>query len=396
MESAGHPGPPRLPEWLPVAPRAEIALELALEAGFDLAGIAPLAPPAQADRVREWVARGHHAGMDWLERSLETLCDPRRLLPEGRSMLVVGLSHARGPVALAEGARVARYAAGRDYHLRIGKMLRKLGARLAAEGFGDGWRKMVDAAPLLERSHAAEAGLGFESRAANLLHPRFGPWFFLGELLLEADLDPTPTPPAGSCGTCTACIEACPTGALREPGVLDANLCLSYHTIENRGAIPGDMREELGPWVFGCDVCSEVCPWGRRAEDTADDHGTHAAVDPERRGSLLDWLATPEEGFAEAFQGSALRRPRREGLVRNAALALGHRPSEEGRAGLLAALEDPSPRVREAAGWSLAWAHGQDRGVAQALERAAGREQDPAARGDLAASRRLLGERSES
>ncbi len=374
--------------------RSEIALEMALEAGFDLAGIAPLEPPPAAGRFRAWLAAGRHAGMDWLQRQAERICDPRRLLPDGRSLLVVGLGHPRPPVALAGGGRVARYAAGRDYHNLMGKRLRKLARRLEAAGFEGRSRGIVDAGPLLERSHAAAAGLGFESRAANLLHPRFGPWFFLGELVLEAELDPTPAPPAGSCGTCTACIEACPTGAIREAGVVDSNLCLSYHTIENRGSIPPELHAELGDWAFGCDVCSEVCPWGRRDGDASETHGTHRAVS---EAGLVDWLRSGRETFAEEFRGSALRRARRDGLARNAALVLGNRPSEEGGSALREALADPSPLVREAAGWGLARGHGADAGTADAIDAARARETDPAAERGLAAARAHLAgvERSE-
>ena len=351
-------------------------VELALEAGFDLAGIAPLRPPRAAGRFEAWLAAGHHAGMSWLERDRGRITDPRRVLPEGRSLLVVGMGFARPAVALPAGARVARYAAGRDYHNRMGKLLAKLARRLVGLGLSGSTRAIVDAGPLLERSHAAEAGLGFESKAANLLHPRLGPWFFLGELLVDRELEPTPTPPAGSCGTCTACLDACPTAAIREPGVVDARLCISYHTIENRGPVPHALRPAVRDWAFGCDVCSEVCPWGLRAPDASAGFGTHAAV---AGRDLLDWLRVGEEAFGELFRGSPLQRARRAGLARNAALALSASPSDAGREGLLEALGDPEALVREAAFWSLSQAHGSERGVARALERALGGESDPEA-----------------
>jgi epoxyqueuosine reductase len=322
--------------------------------------------------------------MGWLERNRERILDPGRILPGARSLLVVGLGHARAAVRTSDGGRIARYAAGRDYHNVIRRRLRKLARALGGRGLSGGSRAIVDAGPLLERSHAAEAGLGFASKAANLLHPRFGPWFFLGELLLEAEVEPTPFPPAGSCGTCTACLDACPTGAIREPGVVDSNLCLSYHTIENRGSVPHALRALLGDWVFGCDVCSEVCPWGERAPDSSERFGTHAAVEG---SDLADWLRTPPERFGEIFRGSALQRARRDGLARNAALVLGARPSERGRDALLAALEDRSPRVREAAFWALARGHRDDALVRAALDRARGREPDPLARADMETTR---------
>ncbi|HJP02596.1 MAG TPA: tRNA epoxyqueuosine(34) reductase QueG [Planctomycetota bacterium] len=353
--------------------RTEHALDLAREVGFDLAGVAPLAPPPAAEHFERWLEEGRHGSMEYLERNSERILDPKRILPEGSSILCVGLAHSRPTFALPDGARVARYAAGRDYHNVLGKLLEKLARRLAAEGFGGPWRKIVDAGPLLERSHAARAGLGFESRAANLLHPDFGPWFFLGELLIEEPLVPTEGPLPGSCGTCRACIDACPTGAIFEPGRVHAPDCISYQTIENRGPVPREMRERLGEWAFGCDVCSEVCPFGDGTPDLSERFGTHAALSDE---GLVSWLTVGED-FSTRFRGSPLQRPRRAGLARNAALVLGNRPSEEGRRALLRALSfDPSPLVREASSWSLARAHGADREVRPALERARSLEVD--------------------
>ncbi len=355
-------------------------LELALETGFDLAGLTPLRPPRAAERFEAWLAAGHHADMDWLERERERILDPRRILPEGKSLLVVGLGHARAPIALEGGGRVARYAAGRDYHNRMTKLLRKLRRRLVERGVLGASRIVVDAGPLLERSHAAEAGLGFESRAANLLHPRFGPWFFLGELFLDLEVESTAAPPAGSCGTCTACLDACPTGAIRSPGVVDAGACLSYQTIENRGSVPRELRPLASDWVFGCDVCSEVCPWGREAPDSAADWGTHPAVER----SLVDWLRTPAERFAQDFRGSPLQRPRRAGLARNAALGLAGAPSEEGRDALREALRaDPAPAVRETAAWSLIHVHAADAGVRAEVLRAAAHDPDPEVQSEI-------------
>jgi epoxyqueuosine reductase len=357
-----------------------IALELAREAGFDLAGIAPLAPPPDAGRFAEWLDRGHHAGMDYLARNRERILDPRKILPSGRSLLVVGLAHSRAAVELPGGGRVARYAAGRDYHNVVTKKLRRLRRRLEEAGLAGRSRAIVDAGPLLERSHAAHAGLGFLSKAANLLHPRFGPWFFLGELLLEVELEPTSAVPTGSCGTCRACLDACPTQAILEPGRVDAGRCLSYQTIENRGPIPSELRERMADWVFGCDICSEVCPWGREAPDTSQRDGAHPAV---AAGSLVRWISRREERTS-SLAGSALQRPKRAGLARNAAIVLGNRPSEEGQLALLAALTfDSSAVVREAAGWALGRGHGEEPGTVAALERALTREPDPKAHAGL-------------
>ena len=366
---------------------SEDVLARARAAGFDLAALVPLAPPRRAEAFRAWIAAGHHADMAWLERQRERILDPRQVLPGEGTLLVVGLGHAREAVRTAEGARIARYAAGRDYHNLMTKRLRRLARELTEAGLAGRTRAIVDAGPLLERAHAAEAGLGFESKAANLLHPDHGPWFFLGELLLEAELPAPPSaPPAGSCGTCTACLDACPTEALVAPGVLDARLCLSYHTIENRGTIPHELRASLGPWVFGCDVCSEVCPWGREAPDRAEVFGTHPAVEGAR---LVDWLALDEEAFRERFRGSPLQRPKRAGLLRNAALVLGNLGREEALTPLTGALEDPAPEVRAAAFWALHRAFPPER-VEALLTRALEREEDPATAADY--RRTLAGE----
>ncbi len=365
--------------------RTELARSLASEAGFDLTGVAPLAPPPSAAHFADWLDAGRHGDMDYLERFRERILDPRKIRESGRSLLVVGLSHARAPVELPGGARIARYAASRDYHNVMGRMLKKLGKRLASEGFGDHWRKIVDAGPLLERSHAAEAGLGFESKAANLLNSDLGPWFFLGELILEEELPPTNTPPIGSCGTCTACIDACPTQAIVSPGTVHAPLCISYHTIENSGSIPRELRSQLGEWLFGCDICSEVCPHGWTAEDVSGRSGTHPAVEAAQTGpGPLAWLSTPAEELGETLFGSPLKRAGAEGLARNTALFLGNSPSEEGREVLLGALANrPEAQVRLAAAWSLAHAHGADAGVRSALEKAAGQEAAPEAAAEL-------------
>ena len=371
------------------APRVQAALvhEMALELGFDLAGVAPLRRPHRAREFEDWLLAGRHAGMTWLERDRERILDPRGTLPEGRSLLVVGLGHSRGAAETVEGARVARYAAGRDYHNYFKKRLVRLARRLERLGLAGAWRAVADAGPLMERSHAAEAGLGFESKAANLLHPTWGPWFFLGELLLEAEIEPTPAPPAGSCGTCRACIDACPTGALIEDGVLDANRCLSYHTIENHGSIPHELRDAAGEWAFGCDVCSEVCPWGSSATDTTSRLGTHPVLEL----GVLGWFETPARRWSQVFNGSVLQRPARDGLLRNGALTLAARPSDEGRSTLERALDsEASPFVREAVYWALARAHRDEGRVREALDSAEAREPDESARSRMARTRREL------
>jgi epoxyqueuosine reductase len=385
------PGPPqRSPES-----RRELILEQAREIGFDLVGIAPFGPPPDAARFERWIEEKLHGTMGYLERGQAATVDPRSQWPAGKSLLVVGLGHSRPALHLPGGGRVARYAAGRDYHNVISKMLGRLRRALLREGLASPGSGFVDATPLLERSHAAEGGLGTPSKAANLLDVRLGPWFFLGELILDLDLSPTPAPSRlPSCGTCTACIDACPTDAILEPGKVDATRCISYHTIEHRGLVSHDLRSQAGEWAFGCDVCSEVCPWGSKAPDLSSRFGTRAALEegasPE--GSLVDLLATSAEGaddtgHKERWRGSPLRRPGRVGLARNAAIVLGNRPTEAGLEALVASLEaDPSPTVRAAAAWALTTAHLEDAGVRASLDRALSREPAAEAARDMRAS----------
>ena len=364
----------------------QTAREIAHELGFDLSGATPLAPPKRASEFDSWLAAGRHGTMEYLERQRDRIVDPARVLQGGTSLLMVGLGHSRGAVELEGGARVARYAAGRDYHNWIGKRLIQLRRRLEKAGLRGPFRGVVDAGPVMERAHATQAGLGAESKAANLLAPRFGPWFFLGELIVGEELDPSPSQtssPLPNCGTCTACIDSCPTEAIVAPGQVDARRCISYLTIEQRGPIDRELRAAMGPWVFGCDICSEVCPWGHAAPDSSQRLGTHRALEAEDASPLIAWL-TRSVGFSDHFNGSPLQRPRREGLARNAAIVLGNLPSEEGRAALLQALEvDSSPVVRAAAGWALGRGHGEDAGVDSALDDALARETDSVARLDL-------------
>jgi|688.fasta_scaffold00755_12 epoxyqueuosine reductase len=338
--------------------------EWARELGFDLFGIAPLRPPRDAAHFEDWLGRGHHAGLSWLEQQRERILDPRKVLPEGRSIVVLGMGHSRPAVEMEGGGRIARYAAGRDYHNLLIKRVRRLLRRMKSEGLVREARTMADAAPLLERSHAAEAGLGFLSKAANLLHPSFGPFFFLAELLVDLDLEPTAGPLAGSCGTCTACMEACPTGAILEPGRVDAGRCISYHTIESSGPIPEAIASEIGPWAFGCDVCSEVCPWTRKAPDLSGRWGTNRVVE----GGLVRWLEAPAD-FEGWTEGTALRRAGAAGLARNAAIALASVQTDASQRALLKALRSHAePLVRDAAAWSLRRAFSLDQEVQKALD----------------------------
>jgi epoxyqueuosine reductase len=301
---------------------AERAKQIARQAGFDLAGVAALTPAATAGAYRDWLARGDQAEMSWMARNVELRADPRRLLPGAMSALVVGLRYA--PLAGEPPAgdlwpKVARYARGRDYHEIVRERLATVAAELGHSIPGCRSRICVATAPLLERELAARAGLGAVGKNTQLIDPQAGSWFLLGELLLTADLAPD-APVADLCGDCARCLEACPTGALTAPFRLDARRCISYWTIEHRGEIPAPMRPHLRDWVFGCDVCQEVCPWNARPAAVANrDFEVPAA---RRELDLAGLLALGVEAYRERFRGSPLKRAKLEGLQRNAALAL--------------------------------------------------------------------------
>jgi epoxyqueuosine reductase len=397
-------------------PRAAASLlkSWALAAGFDRAGVAALAPSEHGAALLRWLARGEQAGMGYLERRVEARLAPATVLPGAQSALCVALQYQ--PLAGEEEPAgdlwpwVARYARGRDYHDVMGERLAGLAARIAAAFPGVGARPYVDTGPVLERELAARAGLGAVGKNTNLLHPEGGSWFLLGELFLTLDLAPD-APLADLCGSCTRCLEACPTGALPEPYRLDSNRCISYWTIEHRGALPAAARERVGEWVFGCDICQEVCPWnaapperrgglpggatgsaGRRAHEGATEGQTAPPLDhpelrlpPARAGlDLAALLALGREEYVERFRGSAMKRAKLEGLQRNAAVAMGNRGDRRHVPALAAALAGGTPLVRSHAAWALSRIGGAAarRALAAALES----EPDEGVRAEVAAA----------
>ena len=365
----------------------------AREAGFDRAGAATLEPLERGDVFLRWLERGEHAGMGYLARRSEERLDPAAVLAGARSVVCVALVYhplvaGEGDPPAAGGAapepegdlwpRVARYARGRDYHNLMGKRLRKLARRVREAFPGAGTRTYVDTGPVLERELAARAGLGVAGKNTCLLSREHGSWFLLGELFTTLDLAPSaPEPLADLCARCTRCLDACPTGALPEPYRLDATRCISYWTIEHRGPIPEEVRPTLGDWVFGCDVCQEVCPWNLRWEERAD-RGGRAPADhpdlrlPEHRADLdlAGLLRLDRAGYEEKFRGSAMKRARLEGLKRNAAIAMGNRGDERYVPALKRTMRsEQDPAVREAAAWALEQiSEGREAGSAVARE----------------------------
>jgi epoxyqueuosine reductase len=339
------------------------AKEVALALGFDLAGVAPAEPAPRAEYLREWLARGYAGEMAWLARRVEARIDPRRVLAGARSAIALGLVYDPGEPpeapARAASARVSRYAGGEDYHDVLLERVRSFEAALPAlAGRPVRTRGYVDTGPLQERALAARAGLGWIGKHTLLIHPRLGSWLFLAVVLTDLALAPD-EPEPDHCGSCRACLDACPTGAFPEPYVLDATRCISYTTIETRGAIPEALRDGHGAWAFGCDVCQEVCPWNRRErrERPGDPLGLRARLAPREpwRRPALAWLLALDEGaWRQAARGTALKRARWRGLVRNALVAAGNSGDAALAPLVRAHAEGPDPLLAEHARWALA------------------------------------------
>ena len=328
----------------------------ALEAGFDLAGVAEAAAPRELAFFAEWVARGLAGEMSYLTGQVGRRSDLRTAFPWARSVLCVALQYdtphpySTGTETPRDAGWLSRYAWGDDYHDVMKAMLDRVLASLRAEAGPFEARTYADTGPVVERAYAAAAGLGAWGKNTCLLHPEHGSWFFLGEVVtgLEMEAD---APRTDMCGSCTACLDACPTGALTAPYVLDATRCISYLTIEVKGAIPEDRRAGVGRHVFGCDICQDVCPWNRKRRRRGP-----AAFEP-RPGSLapdLGALASlDDEAFRDRFRRSPVKRAKRRGLLRNVAVAMGNAGAEAHRPALERLADDADPVVREHARWAL-------------------------------------------
>jgi len=287
----------------------------ALELGFDRVAVGPARPPAHGAALRRWIDNGYAGTMAYIERRLGERLDPERVLPGVASVVCVALNYHQGEMADDSWAGVARYAWGRDYHDVMIPRLEQLAEHLT-ELCGASCRGYVDTGPVLERDLAAAAGLGWIGKNTMLLEPGLGSWFFIGVILTTAALDHD-VPLPDRCGTCRACLDACPTGAFAAPYVLDARRCISYLTIEHRGPIDPDLQTQMGSWQFGCDVCQSVCPWNRKAPVTRE-----AAFWPREPYPEADAVAAmSDEEFRDRFAGTAMLRPKAAGMRRNAAIA---------------------------------------------------------------------------
>jgi epoxyqueuosine reductase len=337
---------------------SEAVCALARECGFELAGVAAAEPVEETAWYREWVARGYAGEMRYLTGRRAALReDPRHLLASVRSIVCVGkLYQTPWPQSTQfhddERAWISRYAWGDDYHDTLRRGLERLAARMAERAGAFEWKICVDTAPLLERSYARLAGLGWIGKNTCLINQQGGSWFFLGELLVSLRIPPD-GPPPDRCGTCRRCIDACPTAAIVPGGMgytVDSRLCISYFTIEQRGAVPEEVRGGIGGHVFGCDICQDVCPWNRRAPVTGD-----ASFAPRHFAPPLTELARlTEDEFRAMFRGTPVTRARYAGFLRNVAIAMGNRGLPQFRAPLekLALSEDAV--VAEHARWALA------------------------------------------
>jgi len=341
--------------------RGQTPRELALLAkghayalGFDLVGITALGPAETAPAFEAWVEAGRAGTMAYLERGAAKRHDTRLPLPGTTHAIVVGMDYGgkepSGPVA--------RYARGDDYHDVMESRLRELHRRLE----GDAGRTVpgkpyVDTGPLLERDLARRAGLGWFGKNTNLINPQRGSFFFLGALVVDVALATDAPFEADRCGTCTRCIEACPTQAITAPRELDARRCISYLTIELREEIPVELRQSIGDLVYGCDICQEVCPWNQRFARILPEGSPFAARDviagKDARTLARELLAMSQEEFSAAFKGSPMKRAKLRGLKRNAVVVLGNVGTAEDVDVLTRALNDDEPLVREHAAWAL-------------------------------------------
>jgi len=333
---------------------ADEVREMARECGFELAGVAAALPAEDRGRYREWVSGGWAGQMRYLtDRRAGVREDPRSLLPSARSIVCVGklyqtpLPHTT-QFSDPERGWVSRYAWGAEYHDLMREGLERLVARMRERAGEFETKICVDTAPLLERSYARLAGLGWIGRNTCLINQGMGSWFFLGEALVSLEIGPD-APPPDRCGTCMRCVDACPTAALVPGRGLDARLCISYLTIELRGAIPEGLRAETGAHLFGCDICQDVCPWNGRAPVTGD-----PAFAPREFAPPLERMASLSEAeFREMFRGSPVLRAKYSGFVRNVALAMGNAGEPRFRGALERLAESGDALVAEQARWSL-------------------------------------------
>ena len=311
---------------------------------------------AQAE-YSQWITAGHNASMEYLSRHTGLKHHPARVLPGCQSVIVIGMNYyqpAGAEMSAAQAGRVARYAWGRDYHNALGKRLKRVARALRLLHPGEAFRSFVDSTPLSERFFAERAGIGFTAKNTLTVSSTYGSWFFLGEIVSTVRYPPTPAPAGvhGDCPRgCFRCGEACPTGALYAPHKIDATRCISYLTIEHRGSIPLDLRPLMGDWIFGCDLCQEICPLNVRAQ-TTEVHDFRAHRAGERVGLSEILSIEDDRSYRARFAGTPLLRPGRAAMIRNAAIAAANTGSIDLLAKLRALARDENAVIREHARWA--------------------------------------------
>ena len=329
--------------------------EHAMQCGFDLVRIAGAGEFVQdRDAALTRIKSGQMDGLPWYTESrVRRGADPQTLLPGARSIICLGLSYLDDETPTASGGKVARYASVKDYHRamkrRMKALIRGLEERLESS-IKAKW--YVDDGPMLDRAAAARAGLGWFGKSTNILTPSHGSWVLLGQVITDLDLEPDPALQK-ACGACVRCIDDCPTSAIIAPFILDNARCISYQTIENRGVIPLEMRPLIGDWVFGCDICQDVCPVNRKAGKPLQPIQKAEAVGPSGKLDLAELLALSEEEFRARFQGTSIMRAKRVDMQKNACVALGNNRDTAGVPALVSALKNAEPLVRGHAAWAL-------------------------------------------
>ncbi len=349
--------------------------------GFTAVGFAPADPLKGAEFYARWVALGYAGQMDYLKHHLDKREDPRRMVPGAQTAICLGMDYYQPTPAASDPlrGRIACYARGDDYHAIVKKRLAALWEFvLAAAGEQTKGRYFVDTAPVLERELAQRAGLGWWGKNTCLIDKRRGSYFFLAEIITDLALD-YDEPAPDHCGTCTRCLDACPTDAFPEPYVLDARRCISYLNIELKESIPRDLRQGMGQWIFGCDICQEVCPWNRRAEPAAEPaYQSRAGLGSP---ALLDLIQLDREAFNARFRHNPVKRPKRRGFLRNVAVALGNSGVQAAVPALISALDDEEPLVRGHVAWALGQLGGDK--AKEALKRRLEIEKVAEVRGEL-------------
>ena len=325
----------------------------AAELGFSTLGIAPARQPPEFERLRAWVDQGYAAGMHYFANRLDAYASPSKVLPGAKSIVMFTANYSTVPAAEPQPGegRIARYAWSDDYHDVLRDKLNQLQAALQISFPDAAFRGVVDTAPLMERDFAVLAGLGWKGKNTLLIHPQQGSYFFLAAMLCTRELPPDHPFSVDYCGACRACLDACPTQAFVQEGVLDSNRCISYLTIEHRGAIDLELRGSMGDWLFGCDVCQEVCPWNRFAAPT-----NELAFQPKEDRNpinIVNLFYKTNDELRALLKGTALSRAKPQGLLRNAAIVLGNRPCEGGFEALTRGLNHDSSDVRGACAWAM-------------------------------------------